>query len=58
MYTITSDNDNTDGYEIVNGEYDRIQYLHFEDGTVLIINAEPILRIVEELERRTKEIDQ
>jgi hypothetical protein len=57
MYTFTSDNDNTDGCETMKGEYDRIYYLHFEDGTTLILNAEPIYRILAELDKHTAELD-
>jgi len=58
MYTITSDNDNIDGYEAMNGEYDRIEYLHFEDDTVLAVKVETIYRILAELEEHTAELDQ
>jgi len=57
MYTTTSNNNNTDGYETVNGEYDRIEYLHFEDGTTLILNAEPIYRILAGFEEHTAKLD-
>ena len=53
MYTITSDNDNTDDYETVIGECDRIEYLHFEDGTTLVVKVETIYRILADLEEHT-----
>jgi len=57
MYTTTPNNNNTDGYETVNGEYDRIEYLHFEDGTTLVVKVETIYRILAELEEHTAELD-